>query len=90
MCCSCQDIAHVSREYSEFIREYNKFLKYYLKTSLLFVVIKSLIESKNTQILDLYVQGIEAHIAATNASIKLMVLYALLVQKYWNSTHGNS
>jgi len=88
MCCSCQDIAYVSLEYSEFIEEYHKFLKYCTQVSQFFVLIDTFKQKGNTEVLSLYIHAVEVHIAATNAYIRLVALYEQLVQKYWNSAHG--
>ena len=84
MCISCQDISHVSPEYSEFIDEYHKFLKYSMEISLIHVTIITLKE-QNIQALTLHTQAVEAQLAATNAYMRLVALYEQLVQKYWNS-----
>jgi hypothetical protein len=59
-----------------------------LETSLLLKVINILIKSRNTQIFGLYTQAVETHIAAIGVFIQLVELNEMLIQKYWNSSHG--
>lgn len=84
----CEDIASVSAECADLLTEYQNFQKYSLRTSKLLVAIKTLIESRNTQVFYLYTQALEAHITAFNSFTQLVVLYEKLVQKHWNSLHS--
>ena len=59
-----------------------------MQTSQLLILIKTLIESRNTQIFDLYTQAVEAHITAINSFIQIVALYEILIQKYSNNYYS--
>ncbi|KAF3889291.1 MULTISPECIES: hypothetical protein [Nostocales] len=80
-----QDYLSVSPEYGEFLEEYYTFLKYSREVSQICVLIKTLNEEGNTQILSLLVQALQGHSSATKAYIHLIEMYRQMIQKYWNN-----
>jgi hypothetical protein len=73
-------------EYAEFIEEYNCFLKHYAEFQI-FCKKTHIHTPIGTEDFLLYTQAVEAHIAATNAYIRLVAIYERLLLKYCHNVH---
>lgn len=67
-------------EYGQLIEEYRNFLQHYAEVVRLCELIKTLV-GQNAQQVILYERAFKAHIEATNAYIRLVAIYRVLVQK---------